>query len=169
MLCVCHSVLVKSNGEVADDTLVTVILYAVNESLRMLYAHAHGKGLGLDGDARRVEQLVDVACRVSRCQHYGSTLDKVVADPHTGVALKVYENYVAETQDSHVSVIASTASPYKFSKGVLEAIGEEADAPLPYSARQAMNGAHIILNPSSRTEGAGSHKLLKERIKQQSR
>ena len=48
-------------------------------------------------------------------------------------------------------------------------IGEEADAPLPYSARQAMNGAHIILNPSSRTEGAGSHKLLKERIKQQSR
>ncbi len=51
-----------------------------------------------------------------------------LADPHTGVALKVYENYVAETQDPRVSVIASTASPFKFSKGVLEAIGEKADA-----------------------------------------
>ena len=52
-----------------------------------------------------------------------------LADPHTGVALEVYHNYVAETQDTRVSVIASTASPFKFSKGVLEAIGEKADAP----------------------------------------
>lgn len=51
-----------------------------------------------------------------------------LADPHTGVALEVYDAYVTETQDTRVSVIASTASPFKFSKGVLEAIGEPAEA-----------------------------------------
>ncbi len=50
-----------------------------------------------------------------------------LADPHTGVALDVYETYVAETGDDAVTVIASTASPFKFSKGVLEAVGEAAD------------------------------------------
>ncbi len=61
-----------------------------------------------------------------------------LADPHTGVALKVYQNYVAETQDTHVSVIASTASPYKFSKGVLEAIGESADATDEFALCEAL-------------------------------
>jgi threonine synthase len=48
-----------------------------------------------------------------------------LADPHTGVALSVYGNYVEETGDDNVTVIASTASPFKFSRGVLEAIGKE--------------------------------------------
>ncbi len=46
-----------------------------------------------------------------------------LADPHTGVALSVYGRYVTETQDSRVSVIASTASPFKFAGGVLSALG----------------------------------------------
>lgn len=43
-------------------------------------------------------------------------------DTHTAVAVKVYEDYRAETGDNTKTVIASTASPYKFSASVLEAI-----------------------------------------------
>lgn len=43
-------------------------------------------------------------------------------DTHTGVASTVYSNYKEETKDDTKTVIASTASPYKFSRSVLEAI-----------------------------------------------
>ena len=47
-------------------------------------------------------------------------------DTHTAVAVKVYEDYKKATGDDTVTVIASTASPYKFSGSVLSAIGAEA-------------------------------------------
>lgn len=43
-------------------------------------------------------------------------------DTHTAVALKVYNDYKAATGDTTKTVIASTASPYKFSAAVLEAL-----------------------------------------------
>ncbi|MCD8187894.1 MAG: threonine synthase [Ruminococcus sp.] len=43
-------------------------------------------------------------------------------DTHTAVAVKVYEDYKRETGDMTKTIIASTASPYKFSASVLEAI-----------------------------------------------
>lgn len=46
-------------------------------------------------------------------------------DTHTGVAAAVYQQYKAETKDETKNVIASTASPYKFSRSVLEAIEGE--------------------------------------------
>lgn len=45
-----------------------------------------------------------------------------LCDTHTAVAVKVYNDYVAKTADKTPAVIASTASPYKFSKAVLEAV-----------------------------------------------
>lgn len=45
-----------------------------------------------------------------------------LCDTHTAVAVKVYENYVAESKDDIPTVIDSTASPYKFSKSVLSAV-----------------------------------------------
>jgi len=48
-----------------------------------------------------------------------------VVDTHTGVAATVYEKYVSATGDKAVTVIASTASPYKFSKAVVGAIRGE--------------------------------------------
>ena len=47
-------------------------------------------------------------------------------DTHTAVAVKVYEDYKKATGDDTVTVIASTASPYKFSGSVLSAIGADA-------------------------------------------
>lgn len=50
-----------------------------------------------------------------------------VIDTHTAVASCVYGKYRKETGDTTKTVIASTASPFKFTKSVMEAIGE-ADA-----------------------------------------
>lgn len=47
-----------------------------------------------------------------------------LCDTHTAVAVSVYNKYLAETKDDTPCVIASTASPYKFSPAVLSALGE---------------------------------------------
>ncbi len=49
-----------------------------------------------------------------------------LCDTHTAVAVKVASDYMEKTGDNRVMVIASTASPYKFSKSVLSALGVEA-------------------------------------------
>lgn len=46
-------------------------------------------------------------------------------DTHTAVAVKVYEDYKNATGDTTKTIIASTASPYKFSAAVLEAVQNE--------------------------------------------
>ena len=55
-----------------------------------------------------------------------------VIDPHTAVAASVYDKYVADTKDTTPTVIASTASPYKFARSVMQALelmpeGQEPD------------------------------------------
>ena len=47
-----------------------------------------------------------------------------ICDTHTAVAVKVYEDYVKNTGDNTTTIIASTASPYKFSNSVLDALGK---------------------------------------------
>lgn len=48
-----------------------------------------------------------------------------LCDTHTAVAVKVYEDYKAETGDDTKTIIASTANPYKFSASVLGAVSSE--------------------------------------------
>lgn len=48
-------------------------------------------------------------------------------DTHTAVAVDVYEQYVRDTGDTTKTVIASTASPYKFNQSVLSALGVETE------------------------------------------
>ncbi len=45
-----------------------------------------------------------------------------LCDTHTAVAVNVYEKYIEATGDKTPAVIASTASPYKFSRAVLSAV-----------------------------------------------
>jgi len=55
-------------------------------------------------------------------QRYG-----YLVDPHTAVALSVYEQYMGATGDATTTVVASTASPFKFNTSVARAVlGEEA-------------------------------------------
>jgi len=51
--------------------------------------------------------------------------DSYIMDTHTAVAATVYDKYVAATGDKTPTVIASTASPYKFTRSVMEAIDEK--------------------------------------------
>lgn len=46
-----------------------------------------------------------------------------LCDTHTAVAVRVYEEYRARTGDQTPTVIASTASPFKFCRAVIEALG----------------------------------------------
>ena len=50
-----------------------------------------------------------------------------VLDTHTAVAVSVYDKYREETGDDTVTVIASTASPYKFTRSVMNAIDPSCD------------------------------------------
>lgn len=67
------------------------------------------------------EQTKDMIARTYK--KYSYTLDT-----HTAVAVKVYEDYKTATGDKTRTIIASTASPYKFSASVLEALeGKKSD------------------------------------------
>ena len=51
-----------------------------------------------------------------------------VLDTHTAVASSVYQKYVAETGDNAKTVIASTASPFKFTRSVMNAVDAKYDS-----------------------------------------
>ena len=68
------------------------------------------------------KQTQDTISRLFRQEGY-------LCDTHTAVAVNVYEQYVANTGDDTPAVIASTASPYKFSKSVLQAVAPDAALP----------------------------------------
>ena len=51
-----------------------------------------------------------------------------VIDTHTAVASAVYQKYVKETGDTTKTVIASTASPFKFTRSVMNAIDSKYDS-----------------------------------------
>nr|MCR5167716.1 threonine synthase [Oscillospiraceae bacterium] len=72
---------------------------------------------GCCDDKQTMEEISDIY------KKYSYTLDT-----HSAVAVKVYEDYRAKTGDTTKTLIASTASPYKFSASVLEAIeGKRSD------------------------------------------
>ena len=65
-----------------------------------------------------------------------------LCDPHTAVAFKVAREYPAASQSHNPMVVLSTASPYKFPRDVLTALGAEA----PQSDFAAMDGLKALTN-----------------------
>ena len=65
-----------------------------------------------------------------------------LCDPHTAVAFKVAREYQASSQSHNPMVVLSTASPYKFPRDVLTALGAEA----PQSDFAAMDGLKALTN-----------------------
>ncbi len=71
------------------------------------------------------EQLGDFYGNYATEEEAGQTIARVfrktgyMMDPHTAVAATVYEKYKAQTGDERTAVIASTASPYKFTRSVM--------------------------------------------------
>lgn len=75
-----------------------------------------------------------------------------VTDPHTAVAYRVFQKYRKETGDETVTCLASTASPYKFPRTVLAAVGGNADVEDDFAAMRelsALTGTAIPENLSA--------------------
>jgi threonine synthase len=83
--------------------------YEVNDTVKAVLKEEFYGGYCDDVDTKKtIKEIYD---------KYGYT-----CDTHTAVAVKVYEDYKSQTGDDNKTIIASTASPYKFSASVLEAI-----------------------------------------------
>ncbi len=65
--------------------------------------------------------------------------DNYIIDTHTAVAAAVYDKYVSETGDHTPTVIASTASPYKFTRSVMNAIDASYDAKTDFELVDALH------------------------------
>jgi len=79
-------------------------------------------------------QLADFYGNYATEAEDASTIKKIyedcgyVIDTHTSVAATVYDKYRKETGDTTKTVIASTASPYKFTRSVMNAIDSKYDS-----------------------------------------
>ena len=84
--------------------------YTITEEMRKGLADFYGNFLS-EGETREAISAT----------YYGSGY---VIDPHTAVAAGVYQKYLRDTQDHTPVVIASTASPYKFTRSVMDAVSD---------------------------------------------
>ena len=91
----------------------TVVLYVVDEPLRMLYAHTHSERLGLEQPAVAVEELVDVAGRMACGKHNGFAFDSVAAGAeHSLDAVAVGDEAFDSVSEVYLSAIAYNRLPH---------------------------------------------------------
>ncbi len=95
------------NRKLMED-LRTTGRYVLPEEMRGAFADFCGYYTDEEGTAEMIRDL------------YRET--GYIIDPHTAVAAHVYRQYREETGDVTPTVIASTASPYKFTRSVMSAI-----------------------------------------------
>ncbi len=70
-------------------------------------------------------------------------------DTHTSVAASVYNKYREETGDETVTVIASTASPYKFTRSVMDALGKSDDSKDDFALADELSGISGVEIPDA--------------------
>ncbi len=76
-----------------------------------------------------------------------------VIDTHTAVAVKVYNEYRQKTNDTTKTVIASTASPFKFNEAVIEALtGEKTDGQNEFELLDRLSSLGNIEAPKALTQ-----------------
>lgn len=95
------------------DSLANTGSYEITEQMREQLTDFYGNYASEEETAERIRTM------------YEST--GYILDTHTAVASAVYQKYVADTKDETVTVIASTASPFKFTRNVMNAIDSKYD------------------------------------------
>lgn len=88
--------------------------YEITEQMKEQLSDFYGNYADEKETAKRIKEL------------YEST--GYILDTHTAVASAVYKKYVNDTKDETVTVIASTASPFKFTRDVMNAIDAKYNA-----------------------------------------
>lgn len=96
------------------DSLAKTGKYEITEEMRQNLKEFYGNYASEEETAETIKKI------------YEDT--GYVLDTHTAVAACVYEKYKAQSGDSTKTVIASTASPFKFTRSVMNAIDEKYDA-----------------------------------------
>ena len=132
----------KDDAKIARwmEELNTTGTYKVDEKVKNALQKSFYGGFCSD------ETAADVLARMLHEQDY-------LIDPHTAVAVGVYEQYVQETGDGETpTILASTASPYKFAKSVLSALG----SPVPEDEFEAVTA----LEQLSQTEAPAQLRAL---------
>ena len=125
--------------------------YEVNDEVKQLLAKDFAAGFCDDNDTKKTIREI--------FEKYSYT-----CDTHTAVAVKVYEEYKAATGDNTKTLIASTASPYKFSASVLEAIqGGKSDMD-EYSMIDELNRISKLDIPHSLAELKNKERRFKDSI-----
>ncbi len=72
-----------------------------------------------------------------------------VMDTHTAVAAAVYDKYREETKDETKTVIASTASPYKFTRSVMAAIDSKYESMDDFALVDALSAISRVKIPAA--------------------
>ena len=93
------------------DLLMQTGAYEITEQMREQLGDFYGNYASEEETAVRIREM------------YENT--GYVLDTHTAVASAVYRKYVADTKDETVTLIASTASPFKFTRNVMNAIDSD--------------------------------------------
>ncbi len=75
--------------------------------------------------------------------------DNYIIDTHTAVAAHVYNQYVEDTNDTKPTVIASTASPYKFARSVMTAIDPAYDSKTDFELIDELNKLSNVAIPQA--------------------
>lgn len=83
-----------------------------------------------------------------------------VMDTHTAVAKNVYDKYVSKFGDTTKTIIASTASPFKFNESVLIALGEEIENKNEFELLEQLSAKSGMNIPKSLYELKGKERLF---------
>lgn len=95
-------------------SLVNDGIYEISDDMKKLLADFVGVYSGEEDTFKKIKELYEA--------------EGYVLDTHTAVAGSAYDSYKKDSSDATKTVIASTASPYKFARSVMKAIDDKYSA-----------------------------------------
>lgn len=122
--------------------------YEITEDMKVKLENFYG---GYVDDEKTCETIKDV---------YDNS--NYLIDTHTAVAYAVYRKYKEDTGDETKTVIASTASPYKFTRSVMEAIDKKIDGYDDFALIKEMSNLTGVNIPDG-IKGLESKEILHKR------
>lgn len=109
--------------------------YTITDEMRAQLADFYGNYASEEETSRKIHDLYDDT--------------GYVIDTHTAVAACVYDKYRNETKDNKPAVIASTASPYKFTRSVMNAIDHKFDVMGDFELVDKLSGISKVEVPKA--------------------
>ena len=144
-------ILISSNLE----RLLYILSGGDDDYIRKIYSELSSCGRFEVTDSIKAALKEDFACGFCSDDETKAAIKSVyekysyTMDTHTAVAQKVYEDYAARTGDRTKTVIASTASPYKFSASVLDALGRLPENSDEFALTEALERASGMTVPAA--------------------